>query len=234
MPVQSLFPDLSWRGLYRAGAVSAAVATLLYVLGLVLVVATEAPPASPTGAQMLAYVDEHRALYYLKQLLWIVPSLPMMVVSLALAVAGWRASRSLALVAGVVAVTSWAGSFVWLTSGEGSLAMPLLADGHIEAVTDAERAPFVAGAEMLLAINDMATPLGVQQTVGILLLGLLMMRGMFPRGLAWLTVATGVLGIVSESFRDQLGAAYSVYGVLLFAWLVWVAIVLWRLGQQET
>lgn len=225
--------DMSWSGLYRAGAISAAIATLLYVIGLVLVVTTEAPPANPTGAEMLAYVDEHRALYYIKQLLWVVPSLPMIVVSLALAVAGWRMWRSMALVAGAVTVTAWAGSFAWLTSGEGSLAMPLLADGYVDAATDAERGPFLAGAEMLMAINDMATPLGVQQTTGILLLGLLMLRGVFPKGLAWLTVATGAIGIIAESFRIQLGWAYAIYGVLLFAWLVWVAISLWRLGADR-
>ena len=90
---------------------------------------------------------------------------------------------SLALIAGTIAVVSWAGSFAWLTTGEGSLAMPLLAGGYVDATTDAERAPFVAGAETLMAINDMATPLGVLQTVGTLLLGLLIVRGVFPRAL---------------------------------------------------
>jgi hypothetical protein len=224
-------PDPGWDGLYQAGAVSAGIATALYVIGLVLVVATEAPPTDPTGAEMLAYVDEHRTLYYIKQLLWLVPSLPLMIVCLALAVAGWQQSRSLALVAGTVSVSAWAGSYAWLTSGEGSLAMPRLVDGYFDATTDLERAPFVAGAETLLAINDMATPIGVLQTVGILLLGLLMLRGAFPRPLGWFTVGTGAIGIVAEAFRIQLGWAYAVYGILFFVWLIWVAGALWRFGK---
>ena len=201
------------------------------MVGLVLVVTTASPPDDPTGAEMLAYVDGHRTLYYIKQLLWLVPSLPLMIVSLALAVAGWQRDRSLALIAGTVSVSAWAGSYAWLTSGEGSLAMPLLADGYVAAATDAERAPFVAGAEMLLAINDMATPLGVLQTLGILLLGVLMLRGAFAGALGWFTVGTGAIGMVAEAFRIQLGWAYAIYGLLLFVWLVWVAVALWRLGK---
>jgi hypothetical protein len=231
MTERTLTADPAWRALYRAGGISAGIATALYVAGLVLVVVTAMPPDDPTGAEMLTYVDEHRALYYFKQLLWLMPSLPMIVVSLALAIAGFRLARALGLVAGVIATTSWAGSFTWLTTGEGSLAMPLLANGYVEARTDAERAPFIAGAETLMAINDMATPLGVLQTVGILLLGLLMLRGVFPMELGWLTVVTGTIGIAAESFRIQLGWAYAVYGILLFVWLIWVAIVLWRLSE---
>jgi hypothetical protein len=223
--------DPAWQGLYRAGAISAGIATTLYVIGLVLVATTAMPPANPTGAEMLAYVDAHRALYYTKQLLWLLPSLLMMVVSLALAVAGWRLSRSLALVAGSISFVAWAGSYAWLTTGEGSLAMPVLADRYVAAATDADRVAIVAGAETLMAINDMATPLGVLQTVGILLLGLLLLRGVFAPGLAWLTVATGAIGIVAESFRIQLGWAYAGYGLLFFGWLVWVAVALWRLGR---
>jgi hypothetical protein len=35
----------------------------------VLVVATASPPAEPTGAEMLIFVDEHRVLYNIKQVL---------------------------------------------------------------------------------------------------------------------------------------------------------------------
>jgi hypothetical protein len=220
-------PDPAWQALYRAGAI----ATVLYVVGLVLVVTTASPPDDPTGAKMLAYVDEHRTLYYIKQLLWLVPSLPLMIVSLALAVAGWERDRSLALIAGTTSVIAWVGSYVWLTSGEGSLAMPLLADGYVAAATDAERVRFVAGAEMLLAINDMATTLGVLQTLGILLLGILMLRSAFAGPLGWFTVGTGAIDMVAEAFRIQLGWAYAIYGLLFFVWPIWVAVVLWRFGK---
>ena len=42
---------------------------------------------------------------------------------------------------------------------------------------------------------------------------------MLPTGLAWLGVATGAIGIVSELLRPVLGGAYALYGLLLFLWL---------------
>ena len=110
--------------------------------------------------------------------------------------------------------------------------MVVLSDRYLTASTGAERALFVAGAEVLLALNDAQVVIGVLQTLGILLLSALMLRGVFPKGLAWLGVVTGGIGIISEALRPLLGWAYAVYGLLLFGWLIWVAVALWRLGAQ--
>jgi hypothetical protein len=224
--------DASWSRLYRAGAVSAAVAFVLYVVALVIVSVSSAPPASG-GARVLAYVDDHRTLYIVRQLLWMAPSLFLMVTFLALAIGVRRVDRSAAAIAGMVAVTSWAVSFAWPTSGDGSLAMVLLSDRYAAAASAAERAPYAAGAEVLIALNDVPAVIGVLQTLGILLVSLLMLRGPFSRALAWLGVVTGAVGVVSEVLRPVLGAAYAVYGLLLFVWLGWVAVALWRLPGVE-
>jgi hypothetical protein len=50
-------------------------------------------------------------------------------------------------------MASWAVSFAWRTTGDGSLAMVLLSDKYAAAATAAERAPFAAGAEVLIALN---------------------------------------------------------------------------------
>lgn len=222
-----LGPDPSWRSLYRAGAVSAALAVVMYVTALVIFVATTAPPTAG-GAATLEYVDAHRTVYIVRQVLWLAPSLPLIVVFLAVAVALRRLSSSFAAIAGVVAVASWALSFAWPTTGEGSLAMVRLSDRYASAATDAERASFVAGAELLIALNDTQVVIGVLQTLGILLISLLMLKGVFPRGLAWLGVATGGIGIVSEALRPLLGWAYAIYGMLIFVWLIWLGWALWK------
>lgn len=213
--------------LYRVGAVSAAAAFLLYVVALVIVTVSEPAPDSG-GAAMLAYVAAHRTIYILRQVLWQAPGLFMMVVILALAVALRRSGPSLAAVAGTIGVSSWAISLAWPTTGDGSLAMVLLSDRYTSATTAAERASMVAGADLLSALNDMPAVIGVLQTLGILLIGLLMLRGPFGKGLAWLSVATGVIGVASEVLRPMLGWVYAVYGLLLFVWLGWVAVALWR------
>jgi hypothetical protein len=199
--VPDLVPDASWRPLYRVGAVAAGLAVVLYVVALILFVVTPAPPPPASGgAAMLEHVVSNRSAYVVKQVLWVAPNLLMMVVVLAIAAA------------------SWAVSFAWPTTGEGSLAMVVLSDRYAEAATDAERVATVAGAGLLLALNDLpAVVLGVLQTLGILLLAALMTRGVFPRGLAWLGGVTGAIGIVAEALRPWLGWAYTVYGLLLLA-----------------
>jgi hypothetical protein len=180
---------------------------------------------------MLEHVRDHRTAYLVKQLLWVVPNLPMMLVLLALAVALARVDRTVALVAGVISVLAWAIGFAWPTTGEGSLAMVVLSDKFADATSDAERSAYVAGAELLIALNDLpAVILGVLQTIGIFLLALLMLRSAFPRRLAWLGVATGAIGVVAEALRPLIGWAYATYGLLLFAWLIWLALELWKIG----
>lgn len=73
--------------------------------------------------------------------------------------------------------------------------------------------------------------IGVLQTLGLLLIGLVMLRGTFSPWLARLGVLTGAVGIVCEVLRPVLGGAYAAYGLLLFAWLAWVAVALWRVAD---
>jgi len=229
---RSLDRDLSWRPLYRAGGFCAAVAVVMYVAALALFVATTAPPTSG-GEEMLRYIDAHRTTYIIRQLLWLAPSLFLMVVTLTLAVSLRNLNRGFAAIAGMIAVASWAVSFGYPTTGEGSLAMVRLSDQYADATTNAERASYVAGAEVLMALNDIPGIIGILQTLGILLLSLLMLQGVFPRALAWFGVATGAIGIISEALRPVLGWAYSIYGLMIFAWLIWIAIELWRLQPSD-
>lgn len=224
-------PDPAWGSLYRAAAASSGLAVILYAAALVIVAVTTTPPRSG-GVRMLEYVHAHRTIYIVRQVLWSAPSLFLMVVFLALAVALRHLGKAFAAIAGLIGVVSWAVSFAWPTTGDGSLVMVLLSDKYAAAATAAERAPFVAGAEVLIALNDVPAVIGVLQTLGILLVCLLMLRGMFPKGLAWLGVATGAIGIVSEVLRPVLGGAYALYGLLLFVWLIWIAFALWRLQPE--
>lgn len=223
-------PD-PWRPLYRAGAIAAACAVALYVAALVIVATTTAPPVSD-GAAVLEYVGAHRSGYIVRQLLWLTPSLFLMVVFLALAVALRLLGRSFAAVAGLIAVTSWAVSFAWPATGDGSLVMVVLSDRYARASTPADREPYVAGAELLSALNDVPAVIGVLQTLGILLVALLMLRGVFAKPLAWTGVVTGSIGMVSEILRPVLGWTYALYGVLLMVWLTWTALALWRLSVR--
>jgi len=225
--------DPQWGALYRAGAMSAGLAVSCYVVALVVVATTSTQPTSG-GARVLEYVDAHRTVYVLRQVLWTAPNLFLMVVFLGLAVALRQHSKSYAAIGGLIAISSWAVAFAWPTTGDGSLAMVVLSDKYSAADTTVARAPFVAGAEVLIALNDVPALIGVLQTLGILLISLLMLRGTFSRGVAWLGAATGAIGVISEILRPVLGAAYALYGVLLIVWMTWIGVALWRLGPASS
>jgi hypothetical protein len=98
-------PDPSWSPLYCAGAVSAGLAVILYVAALVIFVITTAPP-TVGGAAILEYVNAYRAIYIIRQVLWLALSLLLVVVVLSLTVALLHRSKSYAVMAGMIAVTS--------------------------------------------------------------------------------------------------------------------------------
>ena len=76
-------PGPSWSDLYRAGGIAGLLAGLIYIVAAILIFATPSVPISG-GAETLLYIAAQRSLYILKQILWLAPSVLMMVVFLAL------------------------------------------------------------------------------------------------------------------------------------------------------
>lgn len=222
-------PEDRLSSLYRPGAVAAVVALGCYVAGLILVAAQGRLPTDADS--LLRYVNSHPVSYALRQLVWLAPGLAMALVSLALAAAFRHRAAGLALVAGTLGTVAWLLSFAWPTTGDGSLVMVWLAQRY-DAADSSSRTSFVAGAQTLLAMNDAVSPVGILQTLGILLLSVLVLRAgsasRAVRRLGWVGVATGTVGTLSEAARPWIGAAYGVYGVLLVVWLALVAQALWR------
>lgn len=209
-------------------------AGLVYIVAAILIFATPSPPTSG-GVETLEYIAAHRSLYILKQILWLAPSIPAMVVFLALYPALKRVNKSYAAIGTVLGALSWALSLAWPTTGEGAPALVYLSDQYAAAATAAGRTTFATAAEVLIATEAIPAAIGVLQTIGILVVSLVMLRGVFPRSVAYLGVATGALGVVSEALLPILGAAYAIYGVLVMVWFLVIGWQLYRLaGDRNT
>ncbi|MBK6764725.1 MAG: hypothetical protein IPG68_16320 [Micrococcales bacterium] len=77
-------------------------------------------------------------------------------------------------------MSSWAISMAWPTTGGGSPAM-VPAQRSLRDGDDRRGAgTYVAGAELLIALNDVPAVIGVLQTLGLLLVSLVMLRGSSP------------------------------------------------------
>jgi hypothetical protein len=230
--VEAAGSDPSWRSLYRAGGVSGLLAGLIYIVAAVLIFTTPSPPASG-GVETLQYIASHRSLYILKQVLWLGPSVLAMVMFLALYPALRHVNKSYAAIGTVLGIMAWGLSLAWPTTGEGSPILVYLSDHYSAATSDAARTAFATAAEVLVATEGTPAAIGVLQTISILVISIVMVRGGFPRSVAYLGVATGAIGVLSESLIELLGGLYAIYGVLLMIWFLAVGWQLYRLARKE-
>ncbi len=225
-------PDPSWRTLYFTGGVAALLASLCYIAAMV---ATFAVPEAPTsgGAATLTYIADHRAVYIAQQILWLVPSILLMVTFLSL----WPVLKDLDKSVGAIAVTlsiiSWGVTLAYPATGGGAPALVYLSDQYTMAGSDAERASFASAAEGFIAQNYVSTLMGVLETAGILIVSLVMLKGVFPRWVAYLGIATGAVGIVSEALKPLLEMGYIVYGLLVMVWIIAIGWEMIGLGRES-
>jgi uncharacterized protein DUF4386 len=223
-------PDPSWRGLYRVGGISAVLYVVLSIITLVLLIITPPAPSSD-GAAILQYIASNKSVYILELVLFVGICVPAIVVFMALYVALKHLNKSYAAIAAVVAIASqvvglaFNGSPPSLNGG-----LVYLSGEYVAATTAAQHTAFATAAEGLIAVTNAVNSAGILFEVGILIISLVMLKGVFHKGVAYLGIVTGAIGIVSEAFRPILGFGYVVFFVLEVIWLIAVGWKLYRLG----
>ena len=219
-------PDPSWGGLYRAGGVSAVLFVVLTIVAIVLVVVAP-PPLNSSGATTLQYIASHKVLYIIEQALWLAPSVFAMVVFLALFLALKHLNKSYAALGALAGIVSWALGLAIPVTGGGAPVLVYLSNQYLAATTAAQHTAFATAAEVFIAENNIAFASGILGPVGILILSLVMLKGVFPKGVAY-------LGVVSEALRPILGPGYLVYGLLFPIWFLAVGWKLYRLARDSS
>jgi Domain of unknown function (DUF4386) len=191
-----------------------------------------APPTAG-GTATLDYIAAHRTLYIVHQQLWLVPGVFAMVTYLAIYPALRHMDGSIAALGAAVGGSAWALTLAIPTTSTGAPALVYLSDQFTATADPARRAALTAAAETLIAQNRTPGAVGVLTTVGLLIVSMVMLKGVFPRAVAYLGIATGVLGIASEALRPVIEGGYAVYGVLLLVWMGAVGWRLLRLGRRS-
>jgi hypothetical protein len=162
-----------------------------------------------------------------------VPGVFGMVTYLALYPALKHLDRALAALGAVVGGSAWALTLAIPTTTTGAPALVYLSDQFMATTDPARRAALAAAAETLIAQNRTTVVVGPLTTVGLLIVSIVMRKGVFPRAVAYLGIAVGVLGIASEALRFVTEGLYVVYGVLLPVWMGAVGWTLYRLGRNS-
>lgn len=223
-------PDPSWHLLYRIGGISAWIFVAMIVAAIVIAVATPPPPTAG-GTATLSYIGAHRTLYIIYQQLWLVPGFFAMVTYLALYPALKNLDKSLAALGAVVGGSAWGITLAIPVTSTGAPALVYLSDQFMAAADPARRAALAAAAEVLIAENRTTGVVGPLEAVALLIVSIVMLKGVFPKAVAYLGVATGILGISAEALRIAVEGFYVFYGVLLPIWMGAVGWNLYRLGR---
>ncbi len=216
--------------LYAVGSLLALLYVIMVVVPLVLLFAAPQPPAAG-GAAVLEYIASHRAVYLAELICFVGLSVPALGVFLAVSVSLKEVNKSAAALGGLVGIVSEVVALA-LDASPQSLSGGLLylSGQYVTAAGDAQRVALVSAAEGFLATANAVSSAGILTAVGILVLSLCMVRGIFPVGVAYLGIAAGAIGMIFEAIRPQIGALYSLYGLLLPAWFIAVGIKLYGLG----
>jgi len=162
-----------------------------------------------------------------------VPGVFGMVTYLALYPALKHLDRALAALGAVVGGSASALTLAIPTTTTGAPALVYLSNQFMATTDPARRAALAAAAETLIAQNRTTVVVGPLTTVGLLIVSIVMRKGVFPRAVAYLGIAVGVLGIASEALRFVTEGLYGVYGVLLPVWMGAVGWTLYRLGRNS-
>jgi len=213
--------------LYRLGGISALVIGTAYVATVGLYAQVGPPPSG--GQASLVYFAGKTTVWWAILGLSVATDVLYVPVALSLYFALKDINRNAMLVA-----TAFVGLFVVLdlaVTWSNFASLIVLSGDYAVATNDAQRAADVAAASYASAV--LTSPLErvyaiVILSSGILVIGLVMLKGLFRRTTAYLGLITGVLGILSIA-----GLTVTIILNALFAtiWVFFVGYRLYRLGR---
>jgi hypothetical protein len=224
-------PDPSWRGLYKAGGVSA----ILYV-----VLALAMPTVQVLTMQYFQLTTEYGGLEFLhfiaaNRLWWLIlqtvvlgTSILAIVAFVALFVALKHIDKSYAALGAVVAVTCHILFMAYYPVLMGTI---YLSDKLVAAPID-QQVMLGTAAESLMAINNAFNPLYESLFgVSILIFSFVMLKGVFHKSIGYLGIATCIASFIALALWPILNVNYLWWWVLFFIWFTAVGWKLYQLGR---
>lgn len=227
LQVHAVDPEGKW--LYRVGGICALVLGVAYLIIIPLYASVGAPPTGG-GEAWLTYLDGKTTVWWAILGLSVLTDVLFVPVAFALYLALKGVNRNVMLVA-----TAFVGLFIVLdlaVTWTNFASLITLSGNYVAATNDVQRMAYVAAANYASAV--LASPLErvyaiVDLSFAMLLIGLVMLKGIFRKSTAYVGVATGVLGIVSIAGWN---VTIILNAVLATAWVLLVGYRLSRLGQQ--
>ena len=233
MMVNAVDPNGTW--LHRAGGISA----LVFGIGYIIIIALYVPiGAPPSGAEArLAYYGGNTRLWWAILSLSVLTDFLLVPAVFALYITLKEINKNAMLLA-----TAFVGLFIVLDltlTWTNIASLIVLSSSYAAATNDAPKAVFVTAAmypssvvesSLLFIYNSLTF------AIGILITGLVMLKGMFGKSTAYLGLLTGILGIVSVTssfFSSSLSAVTIILAsILTTLWAFFIGYRLYELGRQ--
>jgi hypothetical protein len=229
-PIETI--DISWKGLYKWGGVSALLTAVLYIIGISLAIAMGTQPSG--GEAVLKWLSAQTTLAYSTYgvfLLADVASIPW-VLALYLVLKGINKNAMLAAI-------GFEALYLALDLGVTNVSMVSLiglSQNYAAAISDVQRAAYVATANSALAAYTLGSAIydGVLPSIMALIVGLVMLKGIFRRIVAYLGIVGGIFGLVSA--MSVFAPAFSILSLVVLVlapiWLLLIGYRLYGLGKR--
>lgn len=231
MMVDVVDPNTKW--LFRAGGISAIVLGISYIIITALYALGG---ALPSGAEeCLKYLAGHTTAWWTILGLSVLTDFLFALVALPLYLALKEVNKNAMLVGtgllGLFAILDLAVTWPNYSS------LITLSGNYATATSDVQRAVFVAAASYASAVLafEVSVYAILVPSLGILIIGLVMLKGTFSKVTAYSGVGSGILGIVSvvgPFFMSALGVVAVFSSVLTTVWVLLLGYRLYRLGQH--
>src|SRR5688572_24127501 len=233
MTVNEVDPD--WKWLYRVGGISAIALGIGYFIIIALYISAGGPPPGSDVQARLLYLAEHSAAWWGILSLSVFTDLLYIPITFALYFALKGINRSMMLLA-----TACILLFVVLELGITWMNYAVLLDlssSYTAAANEAQRAVLVTTASYPFAVLDSHQLLGVYTIlitgIGIFMIGLVMLKGVFNKITAWLALVSSSLttvSVVGTPFISALSVTIMIGSMLIAVWVFFVAHRLYRLS----
>jgi len=222
--------DPSWKALYRWGGILLMIAGLLDLLVIALflplvssITTGDAALKNLAGQALLAQIafgiDGLDVLFTLPAVL-----------ALYLALKGINRNAMLVAAASLGVFTA-----LHLSAVPSTLSLVTLSQNYAAATSDAQRAAYAAVSNYVYYTTVTLEPIYILvASIGILIIGFVMLKGIFSRGVAYLGIAAGILGIVLMLglLVPALLTLDIVFLLLVAIWNLLVGFKLYRLGRS--
>ncbi len=215
--------DITWKGLYKVGGASL---ILDCVLLLVILGTFFAGPPAPTDPAQYLKTFATSSLNILTTAVFIAIAMLLVPGILGLYGALKQVNRTWMLVATGFFFLGIGALFVGLSAMVASVS---LSQSYSSASNAALQASYVAGAAATIAIGNSAEFIGgFIISLGVLLIGMTMLKSVFGKPLAYLSIVAGLVGVAGSA--TSYFALAIAYLLLYVVWLFWTGFKLWKMG----